>query len=184
MTGMGRLIYVMGPSGCGKDSVMNYARERCAGNGTIFAHRYITRPADAGGENYVSVSPEEFQARLDHGLFALNWDSHGLRYGVGMEVDLWLRHGVDAVLNGSRGYLAEAARRYPDMVPVQITVDRDTLRERLMARGRETREEIQRRLDRADWFDCTHGNMVCIDNSGRLEQAGEELVRVINENGG
>lgn len=179
MSGRGRLIYVMGPSGCGKDSVMDYARRRCAGSGTVFAHRYITRPADAGGENYVSVSTEEFQARLEHGLFVLHWESHGLSYGVGVEINFWMQSGLDVVLNGSRGYLDEAARRYPDMVPVQITVDRDTLRERLMTRGRESAEEVERRLARADWFECAHESMVCIDNSGALERAGDELVRII-----
>lgn len=179
----GRLIYVMGPSGGGKDSVMSYARERCSPALAIFAHRYITRSPHAGGENHVSVSPDEFQARLGGGLFALNWDSHGFRYGVGVEIDIWMRAGLNVVLNGSRGFLPQAAKRYPEMVPVQIVVDREILRQRLIARGRESREEVECRLERATWFDCRHGNLVCVDNSGELPEAGENLLKIIQPSG-
>jgi len=47
----GRLWYVMGPSAAGKDSVLAYVRQQLpAAAGVVFAHRYITRAADAGGE--------------------------------------------------------------------------------------------------------------------------------------
>ena len=45
----GRLIYVIGPSGSGKDSLMQYARKHCPGNEAAFAHRYITRPGRCRG---------------------------------------------------------------------------------------------------------------------------------------
>lgn len=46
---VGALVYVMGPSGAGKDSVLNRARAMLSADLPIlFAHRYITRPADSG----------------------------------------------------------------------------------------------------------------------------------------
>jgi ribose 1,5-bisphosphokinase len=81
------LIYVMGPSGCGKDSLLRYARARLAGDpAVVFAHRYITRAAAAGGENHVELTPAEFATRLRKHLFALTWESHGHAYGVGIEI--------------------------------------------------------------------------------------------------
>ena len=45
-----RLFYLVGASGSGKDSLLGYARGKLAGApDVLFAHRYITRPADAGG---------------------------------------------------------------------------------------------------------------------------------------
>ncbi len=58
---------------------MRYAREKLAAEqGICFAHRYITRAADAGGENHVALSPEEFATRRKARLFALSWRSMSL----------------------------------------------------------------------------------------------------------
>ncbi len=61
---MAQLFYIIGASGVGKDSLMNYARQRINGSlPIVFAHRYITRAAKEGNENHVYVSPEEFRSR-------------------------------------------------------------------------------------------------------------------------
>lgn len=174
----GKLVYVVGPSGCGKDSIMLYVRKHCPGDEAAFAHRYITRPADAGGENHVALLPDEYRARLDRGLFALAWDSHGNRYGVGVEIDAWMEAGLNVVVNGSRAYLAEAVRRYPDLVPVLVTVDPDILRQRLILRGRESAGEIERRLARAGDYAVDHPALRTIDNSGELAEAGRALLEL------
>lgn len=115
----GRLWYVVGPSGAGKDSVMAYARQHCPpGLPLVFAHRYITRPADAGGENHVALSEAEFRWRAERGLFAMTWTRNGLHYGIGREVQDWLADGIDVVVNGSRHSLESARTVFPDMQPV------------------------------------------------------------------
>ena len=79
-----KLFWVAGPSGAGKDSIMAWARERLpAGAPVVFAHRYITRSARAGGENHIELGEAEFALRLAHGLFAAHWEAHGFRYGIG-----------------------------------------------------------------------------------------------------
>ncbi|MUM78852.1 phosphonate metabolism protein/1,5-bisphosphokinase (PRPP-forming) PhnN [Pseudodesulfovibrio sp. F-1] len=172
----GRLIYVIGPSGCGKDSVMAYARRRCPGSEAAFAHRYITRSAEAGGENHIHLEPDEFEARARCGVFALHWNSHGHRYGIGCEVDAWMEAGFNVVVNGSRAYLPEAARRYPDMIPTLIAVETDILRQRLLARGRESTAEIECRLEQAEAYVVSHPELRIIDNNGELQQAGNALL--------
>ena len=82
----GPLVYVMGPSGAGKDSVLGRARAMLSIDlPVVFAHRYITRPVDAGGENHVALSHAEFALRRAHGLFAFHWQAHGNDYGIGLE---------------------------------------------------------------------------------------------------
>ncbi|SOB60270.1 ribose 1,5-bisphosphokinase [Pseudodesulfovibrio profundus] len=175
----GKLIYVIGPSGCGKDSVMGYARESCPGSEAIFTHRYITRSADAGGENHIFLHPDEFQARLERGLFSLNWDSHGFRYAIGREIDMWMEAGFNVVMNGSRAYLPEASLRYQNIIPVLINVETPILKERLIARGRESETEIARRLERAGAYEVNHTNLELIDNSGELPHAGQQILQII-----
>jgi ribose 1,5-bisphosphokinase len=176
----GRLVYVMGPSGAGKDSLLGFARDRLTGSRVLFAHRYITRAADAGGENHVYLSHEEFGARADLGLFVLQWTSHGLRYGIGVEIEAWMDRGFTVVVNGSREYLREALARYPALTAVHIDARPDILATRLAARGRETLDEVRARLARRVPLAVPeHVELATIDNSGALEEAGRALLEVL-----
>lgn len=180
MRRMSRLYYIIGASGSGKDSVMAYARQRlCAADRCLFAHRYITRPAGAGGENHVALTPGEFQARLAAGLFALSWESHGNRYGVGVEVEHWLAAGFSVVVNGSRASLPEARARFPQLTPVLIAVDPAILRQRLLGRGRESADEVEKRIRRSGEIDAPLDEVLRIANDGALPEAGERLLELV-----
>ncbi len=175
-----RLIYVIGPSGSGKDSLLRYAREKLADDpGVIFAHRYITRSADAGGENHVALTRAEFATRLRNRLFALAWESHGHAYGVGIEINQWLAKDATVVVNGSREYLPDATRRFPELLAVAIDAPTDVLRDRLMARGREDRVAIEQRLARHRAMQSQPQAATVITNDGPLERAGEALVKLV-----
>lgn len=179
--GEGKLFYVIGPSGSGKDSLMRFGRERLAGDpGVVFAHRYITRPVELQGENHVALTETEFDARLAAGLFAMHWGSHGLRYGIGREINFWLAKSCNVVMNGSREHLPEARRSYPALIAVQVTVSPEVLAARLRVRGRETEEQITRRLERARQFMHPEGRLEIIQNDGELSDAGERFVQLLS----
>ncbi|KIG09943.1 phosphonate metabolism protein/1,5-bisphosphokinase (PRPP-forming) PhnN [Caballeronia concitans] len=170
-----RLIYVMGPSGAGKDSLLGFARER-VGAHVMFAHRYITR-AMGDGENHIALTHDEFASRLTHGLFAMHWESLGLRYGIGIEVDAWLARGVPVVVNGSRQHAQAALARYPDACFVHIDAAPAVLAARLARRGREDARQIEARLARKPPFELpSHARVVRIDNSGLLADAGARFL--------
>lgn len=177
----GILLYVIGASGSGKDSLMRHAREALAQDANVvFAHRYITRPQDAGGENHVALSEDEFESRVARKLLPLHWYSHGLRYGIGCELNHWLANGLTVILNGSRAYLQEASRRYPELVPVLIEVSPAVLRKRLQERGRENAEEIESRLQRAGKFDTLqHSRLLHFGNDAPLDITGPAFVELI-----
>lgn len=175
---MARIVYLMGASGVGKDSLLHYVRQRTdATSPWIVAHRYITRAPNPQAENHIALTDSEFQQRLDAGLFALAWASHGFRYGIGVEVHDWLASGLNVVLNGSRAYLAEARRRYPDLLPVKVTVSPSVLKHRLCQRGREPVREIEGRLQRGNHFDDINcPGLKEIRNDGVIDVAGSELL--------
>lgn len=174
------LIYIMGASGSGKDSLMDFARARLAGgHRVVFAHRYITRPSDKGGENHLALTAEEFALRRAERLFALHWESHGFHYGIGIEINQWLDKGLSVVVNGSRGYFSEVQILYPHVVPVLIDVSIETLRDRLRGRGRESEQEVNERLDRHGKFADRLDDYNKIDNNSPLENGGEELAALI-----
>ena len=179
LTNEGTLFYLMGPSGVGKDTLIDYARKRINGRLPIlFAHRYITREVTAGDENHIQLSNLEFEARKSLGLFAMDWESHGKHYGIGKEIDHWLKCGVSVVINGSREFLPHALQLYPNLRVILISASEQILYERLTLRGRETREEIIERVERSKKFlqDKSAGDYIIIDNSSDLEISGRELI--------
>ena len=181
---MAKLFYVIGASGAGKDSILNYARRHIdASTRVIFSHRYITRTANAGGENHIELSEQEFQNRLRHHCFAMHWHSHGHYYGIGMEIHAWMRSGMNVIVNGSRAWLDQAAELFPDIIPVHIVVPHDVLASRLRTRGRENADEIAERIERARSLKIlSHPNLVNIDNNDSLDIAGRALIALIRHN--
>ena len=177
---MARLIYIMGPSGCGKDALMDEARRKLPPEApVIFAHRYITRPANSGGENHVALTMAEFALRQHKGLFALSWTSHGFSYGIGREIDFWLEQGLTVVMNGSRQAMLPSLQSYPSMLPVLITVPEEVLRARLEARGREDKAGVEARLERRHLAVPELPDLIRFDNSGPLSASGQALADLI-----
>ena len=177
----GRLIYLIGPSGSGKDSLLDAARPRLAERGCRIVRRVITRSAEAVGEAAHGVSPEQFAAMDAKGAFALSWHANGLSYGIPKEIDDWLAAGDDVLVNGSRAHLAQTRERYPRLLVVLLTVDQAVLRQRLIARGRESLADIEARLARnagftAELIAANDTGLFVLDNSGPLEHTVERLL--------
>jgi phosphonate metabolism protein PhnN/1,5-bisphosphokinase (PRPP-forming) len=145
----GRLVAVVGPSGAGKDTLME-AAQAALGNDPrfVFLRRAITRPAGAGGEDHIAVTDQAFAAMRDAGELALWWAAHGLLYGLPRApLEAALAAGQVAVANLSRQALSEAASLFPLRV-LEITAPAELRAARLAARGRETVEDVMRRLAR------------------------------------
>lgn len=181
----GRLYYFIGASGVGKDSLLRYARARLDDSAAVvFAHRYITRPADDGNENHVALTETEFDLRKRCGAFAMDWASHGYRYGIGTEIHYWLATGLSVVVNASRGYLADALRDYPHMNIIWVTASSEIVAGRLARRQRESAMEIEQRLNRnpAPAIPVRpRGLVVHLNNDGPIEIAGDALVAILRE---
>ncbi len=180
----GRLFYILGASGAGKDSLIQYVRQHIPDGAPIaYAHRYITRSADAGGENHIALSQREFALREKKGLFSMYWDSHQTRYGIGREIDLWMSQGLDVIVNGSRAYLEQAMSLYPRLFPIWIHVSPQTLRKRLIQRGRENGIEIKGRIEQAIRLDHIARNkgLEFIDNDRPLRESGSALIAILTK---
>lgn len=170
--GAGVLVLVAGPSGAGKDTLLDAARAHFASDARIhFCRRVITR-TDTTGEAHVSVSVDEFQRMASAGELFLNWEAHGLFYGIGMDALDALRGGRTAVANVSRGIIAEARQRWPRTHVIQVTARAEALSMRLAARGRETTDGIGQRLKRAGELPLPAAEWLSeVDNSGDLAEA-------------
>lgn len=174
------LVYVMGPSGAGKDTALRMARAQLtAGEKIAFAHRYVTRPADPRHENYVALSPTEFATRHAAGLFAFDWAAHGFRYGIGVEIETWHRVGFTVIVSGSRAHFASLRPRPEGLIAVLITAPPEILAQRLASRGRENAAAQAERLRRGQVFASAAPGVVTIDNSGPPEHAAAALLKLL-----
>ena len=178
----GRLIFLIGPSGSGKDSLIDAARAQLSAAGVEIARRIITRSAEAKGEAAHGVSAERFAQLREEGAFAMHWRANGLEYGIPAQVDAWLAQGRSVLVNGSRAYLPEAQARYPGLLAVCLDVQPAVLRERLLARGRETPEQVDQRLARNAQLQLNAGpSLHHLDNSGELATAVGALLDLLRQ---
>ena len=178
--GPGRIIYVVGPSGAGKDSLLKGAREKLKHRTDLhFIRRDITRPEDADGEDHRPVSTEEFDTNLKRGNYILHWRAHGLNYGIPALTLTALGDDDTAVISGSREAMNTARTVFPNMIVAHITAKQDTLKHRLLARGRENQAQVEGRLDRAMHFSVTGDDVIEILNEGDVAAGVEKLIAVI-----
>lgn len=174
------LVLVVGPSGVGKDTLLDGAKAALAGDPrAVFPQRQITRPAEAGGEDHVPVGEAEFAAREAAGGYALAWRAHGLAYGVLLDIDADLAAGRTVVVNVSRQVLDAARARYGAVRVVSITAEPRVLAQRLRDRAREDETGIAERLARAKAFEVTGEDVVVVRNDGPPQEGVAQLVAAI-----
>ncbi|MEM7124493.1 MAG: phosphonate metabolism protein/1,5-bisphosphokinase (PRPP-forming) PhnN [Pseudomonadota bacterium] len=166
----GVLILVVGPSGVGKDTLLDGARQTLDRARFVFPRRVITRAEDAGGEDHQGTTPEAFARQRADGAFALSWPAHGHDYGVPASIVDDLTAGHHVVVNVSRGVIDDARQRFPRVGVVSISAPRDALKSRLEERGRETREDVESRLDRAAAVTVAGDDVIDVVNDGSVEQ--------------
>lgn len=174
-----RLIVFIGPSGAGKDSLLQWLLQHAPkGMRLHHARRTITRAATAGSEGHESVTQPEFQALCDAHAFALHWVANDTGYGVRRAELAPLAEGGWVLISGSRGHLDDARQRYPGLTVVHVGASPEVLRARLLARGRDTEQQVAERLARAQAY-AMPPEALCVRNDGTLDEAGHALLALL-----
>lgn len=177
----GTLVLVVGPSGAGKDSVLNGARAVLADDDRfVFAQRTITRTAGAGGEDNVEMTQEAFAAAKAAGAFCLSWQAHDLDYGIPRTIEEDLQAQRCVIANVSRSIIDVARDRYAGLRVINITAPIEILAERIARRGREDEAAIAKRLRRAGYQLPAEDDTVTLENTGAVEAAVARFVELIN----
>lgn len=174
---VGCLVFVVGPSGAGKDTLIRLAAKELADQPHIrIARRIVTRASNAH-EDHASVDEAAFETMSRDARFCLEWAAHGLRYGIPRDVEDNVRRGAIVLCNGSRAAVARMRRRFVNSAVVLINAPRDVLAERIKARGRDL--SVSGRLDRdLESWTSDDADLV-IENSGAPDDAASQLVRFI-----
>ena len=175
--GPGRLVLLVGPSGAGKDTLLNLARAACADDPTIvFARRVVTREASSAEDNE-QMSVRDFRGAEERGAFAVSWEAHGHSYGLRRSIEDDIRAGHTVVANVSRTVIAFLRQAYAHVVVVSITAPADVLAERLAMRKRGSDGNIADRLART--IEDANPDVTIVNVSSAEYHAGQ-LLRIIH----
>jgi ribose 1,5-bisphosphokinase len=178
--GGGWLMPVVGPSGAGKDSLIRAAQLHYReDSGIVFPRRVVTREAVAAAEDHDHLNEVGFALAVAKGEFALWWGAHGNAYGIPVSINDDIVAGRTVVFNCSREILADVARSYCNVHLLDVTAPEDILVNRIVARGRETREEALKRVSRKPRYDGLDMDIIQINNGGDLADAAAAFIAAI-----
>lgn len=176
----GTLYLVVGPSGAGKDSLIDGAKAALGNDSRyVFPRRYITRPPGAGGEDHIPVSTDMFETLRARGEMLMHWHAHNLMYGVPRTAGEHLAQGRNVIVNVSRTVVDHARTVFAPVTVLYITVNEDVLAQRLRARGRESKSDIAKRVARAKEYLLDGDDVRMIDNSGSLDDGINAFLQAI-----
>jgi ribose 1,5-bisphosphokinase len=180
---LGRLIYVVGASGVGKDSLLQWARSSVSRpTQFLFTRRVVTRMVHGDYELHEALGEAEFNTLASAGAFAMQWEAHGHQYGIRSDIDDALREAKTVIVNGSRAHLPIAHAQYPHLEVVHIVAPAAILDERLQRRGRETAVQVAARRER-DANSQIPLPIACeISNAGTIDVAGRQLLQFLENN--
>ena len=145
----GCLYTIVAPSGAGKSSLVAALLERDVA--IKLSVSTTTRPPRAGeisGREYQFVSREKFEASIDEGEFLEHAEVYGNLYGTSKRwIEATRAAGEDVLLEIDWQGARQVKRIFPDMSFIYILPPSiDVLRERLVKRGKDSAEVIERRL--------------------------------------
>jgi guanylate kinase len=184
ITGPGLLFVVSGPSGAGKDTLVEALRDRRPNlRYSVSATTRPPRPGERAGDHYFFVSRQRFAELLQSGGLLESREYNGNLYGTPRDfVQESLAQGYDLIMKPEvNGALAVKAA-YGDAVLIFVVPDRFShLRGRLLARRTETNAEIAERLEIAnrEMQYIRNFDYIVVNEQGRPEQAVRDLESIL-----
>ncbi len=178
-TSKGTLFLIVGPSGVGKDTLLDGAKKKLSGDRFHFSRRFITRPIDKGGEDHIPITERSFSKNKTKGTFFHTWQAHGFKYGINENITSLLASGVNVVVNVSRNEVQFFKSKLENVITIQISAPREIIEKRLRERGREIEKDINLRLNRIVEQPFAAEGYLEIINDDSVEAGVENLVDVI-----
>jgi guanylate kinase len=178
------LVVISGPSGVGKDTVLE--RMRGLDRTWYFVVTVTTRPrrpSEEDGVDYTFVTPSQFQALVDGDGLLEHAEVYGRSYGAPRaQVEEALASGRDVIVKPD----VQGARTLRATVPGALLIflappDMDELERRLRARKSETAADMERRIRTAaeEMEARPEFDYVVVNHSGRLEEAVADIENII-----
>jgi guanylate kinase len=179
MSEPGQLVMIVsGPSGSGKSTLVEKILELPGTMLSVSCTTRAPRKTESDGKWYNFVSESEFQQMVETGqfleyaqVFGKNW------YGTPKKwLDAATQQGLDLVLEIDVQGALQVRRKLPGSVAIFVLPpSRQDLESRIRARGQDSEDEIERRLDRAREEMLSYSSYDFAVINDNLERAGREI---------
>ncbi|CDB91108.1 guanylate kinase [Clostridium sp. CAG:253] len=183
MNKRGILAIISGFSGAGKGTVVNKLLEKDNYAVSISATTREPRQGEVDGKNYFFKSRDEFENMIENNQLIEYAEYVGNYYGTPRDyVFKKLEEGYDVILEIEMQGALKVKEKFPETALIFITPpSADELKKRLVGRGTETIEQIDKRMSRAV-DECDYMNKYdyivvnddldeCVDDIHRLLQS-------------
>ncbi len=181
MSDFRNLYVISGASGAGKTTLCLALQKELGFFFSVSATTRPKRPGETEGKDYFFISEEEFERRVNEAQF-LEWASvHGYRYGTPLKpIEDHLKNGEKVLLDIDTQGALYLKRKFSQIVLIFIeTPTLQELENRLIARGTDSREVIEKRIRKAreEISQSSQYDYVVINED--LEKAKRELMAII-----
>ena len=179
----GKLIVFSGPSGSGKDTVIEKLLPKCDIVKSVSATTRDIRPGEKNGVDYYFVSREEFEKMINEGQMLEYTQYVGNYYGTPKApVDKWLCEGKNVLLKIEVDGGAQIKEKAPECVSIFILPPSiEELERRLRGRSTDSEAAINKRLETAKLeMQCAKLYDYNVINDD-LDLAVEEIIGIINK---
>lgn len=148
---VGKMVLISGPSGAGKSTLCRRLIRDPNVEFSVSATTRAPRPGEVDGRDYYFLTPQQFRAKTAAGEFIEQAEVHGNMYGT-------LRAPMERAIEAGRIYLLEIdvqganqikAQQIPGLFLFIEPPNAETLRKRLVGRGTDSTEVVERRLAKA-----------------------------------
>ncbi len=178
----GNVFIICAPSGAGKTSLVAELLRRNRNARLSVSHTTrAPRPGERDGRDYHFVSRPVFEAMVERGEFLESAQVHGNLYGTSQGwISEQLAGDVDIVLEIDWQGAQQVRRLIPDAIGIFILPPSpDTLRKRLVDRGQDSGEVIERRLQAARGEIAHLGEFDYVMINNNFDDAVEDLVSIV-----
>ena len=186
MMAKGSLFIISGPSGTGKGTVCKELVKRDNIYLSVSATTRDKRVGEEEGVTYFYITKEEFSDMIEKDMMLEYAKYSGNYYGTPkLQVEKMLDEGKNVILEIEAQGALKVKEKMPEAVMIFIVPPSiEELKRRLFERGRESEEEIEKRINTAKWefSQCPKYNYVIVnDNLETCVNNTLEIIKATNE---
>jgi guanylate kinase len=179
---LAKVFVITGPSGVGKGTLIRLLRDELPELAlSVSATTRGPRPGETHGVDYWFLTEEEFGRRVAEGDFVEWAEYSGKRYGtLRSELERHTERGVPVVLEIEVQGARQVRRAMPEAEQIFIAPpDPEELRSRLLGRGTDDPEQVQKRLEVAERELAAQDEFDHKVVNDRLQDAVRDLVGIV-----